>query len=156
MKAKDGVLEFLNQVLRAELTAMYQYLLHGALCKHWGYERLDDHYSHLAKEEMQHSARLMDHILYLSGVPEIGRLDAGAQGRDVEALFRSDLDFERKDVELLRKAIAHCSNVGDFTTRHLLEHMIKDSEEHIDWFETRLRTISQVGLGRFLVEQIKR
>ena len=156
MKAKEGVLEFLNQVLRSELTAVHQYLLHAALCKNWGYERLHEHYSHLANEEVQHSACLIDHILYLSGMPEVGQLDPVAQGEDVGTLFRADLDFERDDVELLRKAIAHCAKVGDFTTRHLLEHMIEDSEEHVDWFETRLRTISQVGLERFLAEQIKK
>ncbi len=155
MKAKEGVLELLNQVLQSELTAMHQYLLHAALCKNWGYERLHDHFSHLANEEVRHSAGLMDHILYLNGAPDVGRLDTVAQGQDVGALFRTDLDFERDDVELLRKAIAHCAQVGDFTTRHLLEHMIKDSEEHVDWFEIRLRTIDQVGLERFLAEQIK-
>jgi bacterioferritin len=156
MKAKEGVLELLNQVLRAELTAIHQYLLHAALCKNWGYERLHDQYSHLANEEVQHSAGLIDHILYLDGTPEVGELDTVAQGRDVGALFRADLDFERDDVELLRKAIAHCAKVGDFTTRHLLEHMIEDSEEHVDWFEIRLKTINQVGLDRFLSEQIKK
>jgi bacterioferritin len=156
MKAKEGVLELLNQVLRAELTAIHQYLLHAALCKNWGYERLHDQYSHLANEEVQHSAGLIDHILYLDGTPEVGELDTVAQGRDVGALFRADLDFERYDVELLRKAIAHCAKVGDFTTRHLLEHMIEDSEEHVDWFEIRLKTINQAGLDRFLSEQIKK
>jgi bacterioferritin len=156
MKAKEGVLELLNQVLRAELTAIHQYLLHAALCKNWGYERLHDQYSHLANEEVQHSAGLIDHILYLDGTPEVGELDTVAQGRDVGALFRADLDFERDDVELLRKAIAHCAKVGDFTTRHLLEHMIEDSEEHVDWFEIRLKTINQIGLDRFLSEQIKK
>lgn len=72
MKAKEGVLELLNQVLRAELTAIHQYLLHAALCKNWGYERLHDQYSHLANEEVQHSAGLIDHILYLDGTPEVG------------------------------------------------------------------------------------
>ncbi|BFU90430.1 MAG: Bacterioferritin [Nitrospira sp.] len=156
MKAKEGVLEHLNQVLKAELTAVHQYLLHAAMCKNWGYDRLHDYYSHVANEEVQHSAGLIDHILYLNGAPEVGQLDTIAQGQDVGALFRVDLDFEREDVELLRKAIAHCATVGDFTTRHLLEHMIEDSEEHVDWFETRLRTISQVGLDRFLSEQIKK
>ncbi|MGE3979433.1 MAG: bacterioferritin [Nitrospira sp.] len=156
MKAKEGVREHLNQVLKAELTAVHQYLLHAAMCKNWGYDRLHDYYSHLANEEVQHSAGLIDHILYLDGAPEVGQLDTIAQGQDVGALFRVDLDFEREDVELLRKAIAHCATVGDFTTRHLLEHMIEDSEEHVDWFETRLRTISQVGLDRFLSEQIKK
>lgn len=156
MKAKEGVLEFLNQVLRSELTAVHQYLLHAALCKNWGYERLHEHYSHLANEEVQHSAGLIDHILYLDGSPEVGQLDTVAQGQDVGTLFRADLEFECDDVELLRKAIAHCAKVGDFTTRHLLEHMIEDSEEHVDWFETCLRTIDQVGLERFLSEQIKK
>ena len=156
MKPKEGVLEYLNQVLRAELTAVHQYLLHAALCKDWGYERLHEHFSHLANEEVQHSAGLMDHVLYLNGTPDVEHLDAVAHGPNVEALLRADLEFEREDVELLRGAIAHCAKVGDFTTRHLLEHMIEDSEEHVDWFETRLRTISQVGLERFLSEQIKK
>jgi bacterioferritin len=120
MKAKEGVLDLLNQVLRAELTAVHQYLLHAALCKNWGYERLHEHYSHLANEEVKHSAGLMDHILYLNGTPDVEHLDAVAHGRNAEALFRADLEFERDDVELLRKAIAHCAKVGDFTTRHLM------------------------------------
>lgn len=156
MKAKEGVVSFLNQVLRAELTAVHQYLLHAAMCKNWGYDRLHDHFSHLANEEVQHSAGLMDHILYLEGIPDAAHLDTIALGQDVAKLFEVDLEFEREDVELLRRAIAHCSTVGDFTTRHLLEHMIEDSEEHVDWFETRLRTIGQVGLERFLAEQIKK
>jgi bacterioferritin len=156
MKPSEGVLEFLNQVLRAELTAVHQYLLHAGMCKNLGYARLHDHYSHLVHEEVQHSAGLIDHILYLSGTPDVAHIDSVAHGNDVAALFRTDLDFEREDVELLRKAIAHCAEVEDFTTRHLLEHMIQDSEEHVDWFETRLRTIGQVGLERYLSEQIKK
>ncbi|TKB67324.1 MAG: bacterioferritin [Nitrospira sp.] len=156
MKAKEGVLEFLNQVLRSELTAVHQYLLHAALCKNWGYERLHGHYNHLANEEVQHSAGLIAHILYLNGTPDVERLDVVAHGPNVEALLRAALEFECEDVELLQRAIAHCAVVGDFTTRHLLEHMIEDSEKHVDWFETRLRTISQIGLDRFLSEQIKK
>ena len=94
--------------------------------------------------------------MYLNGTLDVEHLDAVAHGRNVEAVFRADLEFEREDVELLRKAIAHCAKVGDFTTRHLLEQMIEDSKEYVDWFETRLRTISQVGLERFLSEQIKK
>lgn len=156
MKAKEGVLEHLNGILKAELTALHQYLLHAALCKHWGYDRLHEYYSHLANEEVQHSSGLIDHVLYLDGTPDVEHLDAVAQGRDVGTLFQVDLEFEREDVDLLRKAITHCANVGDFTTRHLLEHMVEDSEEHVDWFETQLRTIGQVGLERYLSEQIKK
>lgn len=156
MKAKEGVVEYLNQVLKAELTAVHQYLLHAAMCNNWGYDRLHEHYSNLANEEVAHSSGLIDHILYLDGAPDMQHLDAVAHGRDVAALFSADLNFEREDVELLRKAIAHSAKVGDFTTRHMLEHMIQDSEEHVDWFETQLRTIDQVGLDRYLSEQIKK
>lgn len=156
MKAKEGVIQYLNDVSKAELTAVHQYLLHAALCKNWGYARLHDHFSHLANEEVGHSSGLIDHILYLDGAPGVDRLDAVASGRDVGALFASDASFEREDVELLRKAIAHCAQVGDYTTRHLLEHMVIDSEEHVDWFETQLRTIEQIGLDRYLSEQIKK
>jgi bacterioferritin len=156
MKAKEGIVEFLNQVLKAELTAVHQYLLHAAMCKNWGYERLHDHFSHLAQEEVGHSSGLIDHMLYLEGAPDVEHLDAVKHGRDVAALLTSDRDFEREDVELLRKAVAHCAKVGDFTTRHMLEDMVKDSEEHVDWFETQLRTIEQVGLDRYLAEHIKK
>lgn len=156
MKAKDGVLELLNQVLKAELTAVHQYLLHAAMCKNWGYERLHDHFSHLANEEVQHSAGLMNHILYLEGTPEVGQIEMVTHGETVAKLFAANLDFEREDAELLRKGIVHCTTVGDFTTRHILEHMIIDTEEHIDWFETQLCTIDQVGLDRFLSEQLKK
>ncbi|MBM4138628.1 MAG: bacterioferritin [Nitrospira sp.] len=156
MKAKDGVLELLNQVLRAELTAVHQYLLHAALCKNWGYSRLHEHFSHLASEEVGHSSGLMDHVLYLDGTPDVEHLDAVAHGSDVAALITADLEFEREDAELLRKAITHCARVGDFTTRHIFEHMIIDTEEHIDWFETQLRTIKQTGLENYLAMQIKK
>ena len=156
MKAKEGVLGLLNQVLKAELTAVHQYLLHAAMCKNWGYERLHQHFSHLAQEEVDHSSGLIDHILYLEGTPDVAHLDSVARGKNVEELFTGDLDFERDDAELLRKGIAHCAKSGDFTTRHMLEHMIEDTEEHIDWFETQLRAIGQVGLDRYLAEQIKK
>ncbi|MDP1770579.1 MAG: bacterioferritin [Nitrospirota bacterium] len=156
MKAKEGVVEFLNQVLKSELTAVHQYLLHAAMCKNWGYERLHEHFSHLAQEEVSHSSGLIDHILYLDGTPDVSHLDQVMAGRTVQDLFTADLGFEREDVESLRKAIVHCVKVGDFTTRHLMEDMVVDSEEHVDWFETQLRTIDQVGLDRYLAEHIKK
>lgn len=156
MKAKEGVVDYLNQVLKSELTAVHQYLLHAAMCKNWGYERLHEHFSHMANEEVSHSSGLIDHILYLDGTPDVEHLDQVRAGRTVELLLKADLGFEREDVELLRKAIAHCAKVGDFTTRHKLEDMIEDSEGHVDWFERQLRTIGQVGLDRYLSEHIKK
>jgi len=154
MKAKEGVLDIMNKVLVSELTAVHQYLLHAALCKHWGYGRLHEHFSHLAQEETSHSSGLIDHILYLGGVPKMDQLDGVASGIKVSELLEADLAFEREDAEALRQGIAHCAKVGDFTTRHRLEDMIVDTEEHIDWFETQLRTIEQVGEERYLAEQI--
>lgn len=156
MKAKEGVVERLNKVLTSELTAVHQYLLHAAMCKHWGYERLHEHFSHLALEEVGHASGLMDHILYLSGTPDVHRLDDVAGGKTVEALFKADLEFEVDDMALLRECVAHCAKAGDFTSRHLLEHMLIDTEEHIDWFETQLRAVKQVGLDNYLGEQIKK
>ena len=156
MKAKEGVVTFLNQILKSELTAVHQYLLHAAMCRNWGYARLHEHFTHLAQEEFGHSSGLIDHILYLDGTPDVEHIDSVAVGQNVEALFRHDVEFERDDVDLLRTAIAHCSKVADFTTRHMLEHMIEDSEEHVDWFETQLRAIGQVHLEQYLAEQIKK
>jgi bacterioferritin len=156
MKAKEGVLDHLNAVLRAELTAVHQYLLHAAMCGNWGYERLEHEFRELAGEEVEHSSQLIDHILYLEGVPNVQQIDEVARGTTVQALFQADLRFEVQDVETLRKAIAHCTNVMDFTTRHKLEDMVKDSEEHVEWFETQLRAIKQVGLDKYLSEHIKK
>lgn len=153
MKAKEGVLDILNKVLVSELTAVHQYLLHASLCNHWGYGRLRERFSHLAHEEVSHSSGLIDHILYLGGAPEMGHLDAVAAGKKVSELLEADLAFEREDADALRQGIAHCAKVGDFTTRHRLEEMIVDTEEHIDWFETQLRTIQQIGEERYLAEQ---
>jgi bacterioferritin len=156
MKAKEGVLDHLNRILRAEMTAVHQYLLHAAMSGNWGYERLQHEFRELAAEEVEHSYQLIDHILYLEGSPDVGTIDEVSRGNSVQALFEADLRFELDDVEALRKAIAHCAKVMDFTTRHKLEDMVKDSEEHVDWFETQLRTIEQVGLENYLSEQIKK
>jgi bacterioferritin len=156
MKAKEGVLDHLNRILRAEMTAVHQYLLHAAMSGNWGYERLQHEFRELAAEEVEHSYQLIDHILYLEGSPDVGTIDEVSRGNSVQALFEADLRFELDDVEALRKAIAHCAKVMDFTTRHKLEDMVKDSEEHVDWFETQLRTIEQVGLENYLAEQIKK
>lgn len=154
MKAKEGVVDFLNKVVTQELTAVHQYLLHAALCGNWGYERLQHEFRELAKEEVSHASQLIDHILYLEGTPDVQSLGTVKSGQNVAKLFEEDLKFEQEDATLLRKAIAHSAKVGDFATRHKLEDMIKDTEEHIDWFETQLRTVKQVGLDNYLSEQM--
>lgn len=156
MKAKEGVLERLQKVVTLELTAAHHYLLHAAMCDHWGYERLKHELHERTTEEIAHVSKVIDHVLYLDGEPDVQKLGAVSSGRDVQDLFNADLKLEQEDVRVLREAIAHCAKVGDFTTRHLLEEMVVDSEEHVDWFETQLRTIEQVGLENYLGEQIKK
>ena len=156
MKAQEGVLDCLNKVLTAEMTAVHQYLLHAALCGQWGYEQLEHEFRSTATEEIGHVSKLMSHILYLEGSPDMQRLHTVASGRAVPDLLNADLKLEQDDAVLLREAISHCAKVGDYTTRHILEDMIVDTEEHIDWFETQLKTIKQVGLENYLSEQIKK
>ena len=155
MKAKEGILDQLGEILTAELTAVHQYLLHAELCRHWGYERLAEKFQHLYTEEVSHSGQLVRHILYLGGRADVGKLDPVKDGPSVKDLFEANLAFEREDVDMLRKAIAHAAKVGDFTTRHKLEEMVVDSEEHVDYFERQLATIGQIGLPAYLAEQMK-
>jgi bacterioferritin len=156
MKAKGGVLDLLDKVVMLELTAVHHYLLHASMCANWGYERLHNEFHERMTEETAHVSKVIDHVLYLEGKPDVQKLGTVSSGRGVQDLFNADLKLEQADVTLLRDAIAHCAKVGDFTTRHLLEEMVVDSEEHVDWFETQLRTVTQVGLENYLCEQIKK
>lgn len=156
MKAKEGVLDFLQKVVTLELMAAHHYLLHAAMCGNWGYERLQHAFHERTNEETAHVSKVIDHVLYLEGEPDVQKLGAVLSGGSVPELFNVDLKLEQEDVKVLREAIAHCAKVGDFTTRHLLEEMVVDSEEHVDWFETQLRTIKQTGVENYLSEQIKK
>lgn len=156
MKAKEGVLELLQKVVTLELTAAHHYLLHAAMCGNWGYARLQHELHERTTEEFAHVSKVIDHVLYLEGAPDVQKLGAVHSGESVQDLFNADLKLEQEDVKVLREAIAHCAKVGDFTTRHLLEEMVVDSEEHVDWFETQFRTIKQVGFENYLGEQIKK
>ena len=155
MKAKQGVVELLNKLLTEELTVINQYFLHAKMCKNWGYDRLHDHVLDRSYGEMKDAKAVIDHILYLEGLPNMQRLGTVKIGETVPEQLKSDLAKEKAMVKLLTDGIEHCTKVRDFTTRHILEDMVKDEEEHIDWIETRLETISQVGLQNYLSEQIK-
>ena len=156
MKAKEGVLNFLNKILTAELTAAHQYLLHGAMCHNWGYERLHHQIHERVMDEIHHTEELINHILYLEGEPNMQRLGTVNVGTTVSKQFANDLKLEMADLKLLREAIAHCTKVGDFTTRHKLEEMSVETDEHIDWLETQQDMIKQLGEENYLSEQIKK
>jgi bacterioferritin len=156
MKAKQGVVELLNKILTADLTAINQYFVHGKMCANWGYERLHHHVQKRSFDEMKDADELIEHILYLEGVPNVQRLNTVHIGETVPEQFKADLKAEQEMLALLSDGVMHCAKVGDFTTRHMLEDMVKDVDEHIDWIETQLETIKQVGLENYLAEQIKK
>jgi len=155
VKAKEGVVDLLNKLLTEELTVINQYFLHAKMCKDWGYDRLHHHVLERSCGEMKDAQTVIDHILYLEGLPNMQRLGTVNVGETVPEQLKADLDKERAMVTMLTQGIQHCVKVGDFTTRHLLEDMAKDEEKHIDWLETQLETIGQVGLQNYLSEQIK-
>jgi len=155
MKAKEGIIDFLNKILTNELTAINQYFLHGEMCGNWGYDRLHDEVRKHAVDEMKHAEEIIEHILYLEGMPNMQRLGTITIGETVPEQLKSDLHLEMENVTLLREAITHSAKVGDYTTRHKLEDFVKSEEEHIDWLETQQDTIKQVGLENYLSEQIK-
>ena len=154
MRAKPGVVELLNQHLTIELTAINQYFLAAKQCDNWGFQRLHERFRQLSFEEMKDTEELVEHILYLEGVPNMQRLNQVRVGESVPEILQAGLELEQGAVEFLRGAIEHCAREGDYTTRAMFEEMIQDEEEHVDWFETQLETIRLVGLERYLSQQI--
>ena len=156
MKAKEGVVELLNKILTADLTAINQYFVHGKMCENWGYERLHHTVRQRSFDEMKDAEELIEHILYLEGVPNMQRLGTVNVGETVPEQFKVDLKAEQEMLKILTEGVTHCAKVGDYTTRHMLEDMAKDVDVHIDWIETQQETIKQVGLEHYLSEQIKK
>jgi bacterioferritin len=156
MQAKEGVIDLLNRILTADLTAINQYFVHAKMCENWGYARLHHQVRQRSFDEMRDVEALIKHILYLEGVPNMQRLGTVTVGETVPEQFAADLASEKEMLALLREGVTHCARVEDYTTRHMLEDMVKDVDEHIDWIETQQELIRQVGLERYLSEQIKR
>ncbi len=155
MKAKKGVVEYLNKLLTNELTAVNQYFLHSKMCDNWGYDRLYHKIRAESIDEMKHAEALIEHILYLEGVPNVQRLNTINIGQTVLEQLKLDLKLEQGAVTLFNEAIAHCAKAGDNTTRDKLEDMLESEEGHVDFIETQLETIKQVGIQNYLSQQIK-
>lgn len=156
MKAKEGIINILNKILTADLTAINQYFVHAKMCANWGYERLHHKVRERSIDEMKDADELIGHILYLEGVPNVQRMNTVQVGETVAEQLKLDLKAEQDMLTLLNEGIVHCAKVTDFTTRHMLEDMAKDVDGHIDWIETQLETIKQVGVENYLAEQIKK
>jgi bacterioferritin len=155
MKGDPKIIEILNEVLTAELTAINQYFVHAEMCENWGYQRLLQAIRKESIEEMRHAEKLIERVLFLEGIPNVQRLWNIRIGENVEEIFKSDYALELEALPRLNQGIETCRELGDNNTRHLLEAILADEEEHVDWLEAQLSLIEQVGLKNYLTEQIK-
>jgi len=155
MKGDKNLVTLLNDVLTAELTAVNQYFLHARLCHHWGYAKLYERVRKESIEEMKHADELIDRILYLEGLPNLQRYGKVNVGQTVPEQFKLDLEVEYEAVKRFNDGIESCRAAGDNGTREMLERMLREEEAHVDWLETQQESIKQIGVERYLSEQLK-
>ena len=155
MQGDPRVLELLNQHLTFELTAINQYFLNSRMCANWGYERLAKRHREIAMEEMRDSEELLDRILYLEGHPNLQRLGTVRVGETAVEQIQLAVELERTAVRNLEGYVATCLEVGDQGTREFLAAMITEEERHVDWWETQLATIDQIGVPFYLAQQVR-
>jgi len=156
MKGDKKIIDLLNEVLTAELTAINQYFVHAEMCDNWGYAHLHDVIRKHAIEEMKHAEDLIERVLFLEGVPNVQRLGKINIGETVPEQFRVDLALELEAVQRLNHGIETCRELEDNNSRHLLEEILGDEEEHINWIEAQLALIEQTGAANYLSEQIRK
>ena len=154
MQGDPQVIAHLNAQLKNELTATNQYFLHYRLMKHWGYERLANKEYEESIGEMKHADQLMERILMLDGLPNLQDLGKLLVGEDLIEALKGDLALERAAQATIKDGIAHCEVVRDYVSREILSDILDDTEEHIDFLETQLGLVDQVGLQNYLQSQI--
>jgi bacterioferritin len=155
MESTPGIIELLNAVLTAELTAINQYFVHSKMCSNWGYERLAKRFYDESIGEMKDAEELVERILYLDGIPNLQRLGSVLVGETVPEQFRLDLDLERAAITRLNEGIARAREEGDNGTRHLLEEILLGEETHADWIETQLHAVTELGEAQYLAQQLR-
>ncbi|MFP6563276.1 MAG: bacterioferritin [Myxococcota bacterium] len=154
MQGNTEILEALNGVLTAELTAINQYFIHHRMCANWGYEKLSAKKREESIEEMQHADKVIDRILFLDGIPNMQRLGSVGIGEDPVEQHRLDLELELEAVANLNRGIALAREAGDNGSRELLEAILTNEEESVDWLEAQLYLVEKLGAENYLAEQI--
>ena len=155
MKGNDEVIQVLQEVLSAELTAVNQYFIHARMNENWGYKKLAEHIRKESIEEMMHAQKVIDRILYFDGAPNMSKYMKINVGKDVPEQFRNDLAVEYQAVPRLNKGIEVARAIGDNGTRALLEAILEEEEEHVDWLEAQIGLIKEIGVENYLARQIE-
>jgi bacterioferritin len=151
----EQVLESLNEALKAELTAVHQYLLHSRVCQNWGYSRLAESNRKESIEEFAHAEALIDRILFLKGTPNMTDVSPIKECSDVKGQLESDLKLEMDAIARLNAAVQVATEAGDHVSRQLFDRILADEDHHVDYIEGQLHIIQEVGLNNYLAQQIK-
>ena len=154
MKGHARVMQVLNGVLKAELTAINQYICHAEMCENWGYQSLGRKIREQAIGEMKHAEKLIERILFLEGTPNMSEYFKIAIGKTVKQQLENDLALEMDAVPNLNAGIKTCLAAGDNGSRDLLQKILEDEEEHVDWLEAQLHMIGEIGIQNYLTEQM--
>jgi bacterioferritin len=155
MKGHPKVISQLNRVLTFELTAINQYFLHARMFKHWGLEKLNEKEYKKSIQDMKHADKLIERVLFLEGLPNLQQLDKLRIGEDAEEMLSCDKEAVTEQIAVLRDVIKLCETEQDYVTRDLLEDLLEDEEEHLDWIESQQELIGQTGIQNYLQSQIK-
>jgi len=155
MQGDNDILTALNDILTAELTAINQYFVHYKMLENWGYHRIAKKKREESIEEMKHADSLIARILYLDGVPNLQRLGPVRVGQEPIEMHKLDLALEKEAVTRLNNAIVLCLDKHDAGTREILEHVLEEEEDAIDWLESQLKIVEDIGRERYLSEQLR-
>lgn len=153
MKGNDAVIAKLNEMLADELTAISQYMVHSEMCANWGYAKLHERVEQRAITEMKHAEKLIARIIFLDGAPIVSKLNPIHIGPDVEKQLKNDLEAEIIAVNGYNEAAAMSSQIKDYGTHEIFETILADEEDHVDWIESQLDLIKQMGLANYLLSQ---